>query len=66
MEDTSNQAALDQLWAEYALAFQQAKEVVNLMSQEKDSKKRSELRKQLKSLDTQRVRILDQMDELNK
>ena len=66
MEDKSNQAALDQLWAEYALAFKQAQEVINLMSREASSQRRSELRGRLKGLDMQRVRLLDQMDDLSK
>jgi hypothetical protein len=66
MQDQSNQAAGEQLWAEYAVAFKQAQEIVSLMSRESDPKKRTELRRKLRALDAQRVQLLDQMDELSK
>jgi len=66
MQDQSNQAAGEQMWAEYALAFKQAQEIISLMSRESDPKKRAELRRQLRALDAQRVQLLDQMDELSK
>jgi hypothetical protein len=62
MEDTSNNAAYNDLWAQYSLAFTQAAEIVQKMGKEADHNKRAELRKTLRSLDAQRVQLLDQID----
>jgi hypothetical protein len=64
MQDQSNQAAAEQLWAEYALASQQAQQIVTSMSREAHPRKRAQLRKQLRAWDAQRVQLLDQMDTL--
>jgi hypothetical protein len=62
MEDKSKK--LNKLWKQYDVAFKRAEAIVQKIRTEPDQISRAKLRHTLKRLDSQRIKLLDQMDEI--